>query len=204
MWGSQFKMKTGSNPETALLLKKPEVQERLVEIRDSNEYSTWETVRDKFNTEYDTNISMTAIKNSYNKAMATSIKVSGPAQQHFEGMFEGMSKRLNNVVTVTDDMIKRFNSALETIQESYDLSDLEKAERIMELTPKLDKLNTAVIKQLAFLSSQMSHVTLEQKKMQWDDNRVKNELDRLQPIRLQILEEDGKIAIIDRTLLENK
>lgn len=196
-------MNTGSNVETAILLKKPEVQKKLIQLRDSNEYSTWEAVRNKFNEEYNTEISMNAIKNTYNKAMATSITISGPAQQHFTGMFDSMAKRLNSMVKITDVMVQEFTDALETIKKSNELSDLEKSEVIMELMPKLDKLNTTTIKQLNFLSSQMEQVTIEQKKLIWDDNKLKEEMDRLQPIRLQLLEDEGKIAIIDRSLSNN-
>lgn len=196
-------MNTGSNAETAILLKKPDVQNRLIEIRDSNEYSTWEAVRNKFNEEFKTEISMTAVKKAYNKAMATSITISGPAHQHFDNMFDSMAKRLGSMIKITDVMIQEFNSSLEIIKESNELSDLEKSDIIMELMPKLDKLNTTTIKQLNFLSSQMEQVTIEQKKLVWDDNKLKEEMDKLQPIRLQLLEESGKIAIVDRSLLDN-
>ena len=145
---------------------------------------------------------MTAIKSTYNKAMATSVTVSGPAKQHFSGMFEGMAQRLQNMVVITDSMIDEYKNALHSIRGSMELDDLKKSELIMELMPKLDKLNTSVLKQLNFLTSQLEQVTMEQKKMVWDDNKLKEEMDRLQPIRLEILEDQGKIAIVDRSLLD--
>jgi len=190
--------------ENILLLKKPEVQKKLVELRDSNEYSTWEAVKDKFNEEYNSNVSMSALKNTYNKAIATSVTISGPEKQHFNGMFEGMANRLNNMILITDSMIKEYNKMLNLIRESEEIDDIKKSALIMDLTPKLDKLNNTLMKQLNFLVSQMAQVTIQQQKLIWDDNKLKLEMDKLQPLRLQILEEENKIAIIDRTLLENR
>ena len=191
-----------SNQDTLLLLKKPEVKKRLVELRDSNEYSNWEEIRMKFNQEFESNVSMTAIKNTYNKTMATSITVSGNDTQQFNGLIEGMAKRLNRMQVVTDKMIFQIEKALELFESSDELTDLKKAEMILELAPKIDKMNSSVIKQLNFLNTQLKQITIKQESMVWDDNRVKNEMDKLQPLRLQILEEDGKIAIIDRSLLD--
>lgn len=190
--------------ENVLLLKKPEVQERLVKIRDSTECSTWQDVLTKFNEEYESNVSMTALRTAYNKAQATSITISGPAQQKFGDFFDGMSKRLERIQTTTDLMQKWLEDTIRFYESSCDLSDIERHEKIMELSPKLDKISTTIMKQLNFVSNQMEQVTLEQQKMVWDSNRLKEEMDKLQPIRLQILEDEGEIAIINRGLLLNK
>lgn len=195
-------MNTGSNPDSAILLKKPEVQERLVEIRDSNEHSTWGAVRDEFNKEHNSDVSMSAIKGSYNKTIAMSIKISGPAQQHFSDMFPKMAERLNNITIITDTLADELKNAIHSIRSARDLDPLQKTEAIMELVPRLDKINTSIMKQLTFVSSQMNQITIEQKKSMWDDNKLKIEMDRMQPLRLQILEDEEKIAVIDRSLLE--
>lgn len=188
--------------ESTLLLKKPEVQKKIVELRDSNEYPSWETIRNKFNEEYDSHVSMSALKQSYNKTLATSISVFGPEKDHFKDLYKGMAKRLDRMQVVTDSMVLELEKALNLFQTSCELNDLERADLILELAPKIDKLNTSVIKQLNFLSSQLKQVTISQQGMVYNDEKVKEEMDRLQPIRLQILEENGEIAIINRNLIQ--
>ncbi len=191
----------GNNPETVILLKKPEVQKRLIELRNDNGTSNWEIIRDKFNKEFNSNVSLPTLKNTYNKLMATSITYSGPAKQHFDGLFDGMAERLENMILITDSMIGEYGAILEKIRNSEEINDLKKSELIMELVPKLDKLNTTVMKQLEFLSNQLEQVTVEQKKLVWDDTKLKEEMDRLMPLQLESLEDEGKIAIIDRSIL---
>lgn len=196
-------MNTGNNPETALLIRKPEFKEKVVEIRNNNENTTWDQVREQINKEFTSNISLSAIKKVYNEQMAISVTISGPAQKHFSEFAKGMTNRLSKITTITDVLADEMESLINMIKDNKEVDAFKKGEALLKIIPYADKLTNSFMKQLQFITSQLDQVKIEQKKMIWDETKVHDKVQECFPAMLKLLEDENKIAIIDRTLLDN-
>lgn len=194
-------MNTGSNSDTALLLIKPEAQKRLVELKDSNEYSNWEDIKTVFDKEFDSHVSVSALKVSYNKTIAKSITIYGPKENPLEDLVGGMEIRLKGMMEITDILKGLFKEHIQWLIDAKDLEPIQRMKVIGDTIRQNEGLSNTSMKQLTMVLSQIQQIKVEVKGIQWTEEKVHDEMNRLEPLRLQILEEDGKIAVIDRSLV---
>lgn len=195
-------MKTGTNADTAILLKNPEFQKRLINLYD-NKCAGWKEVREKIEEEFGQKISLSALKNCYNTCIAKSITISGPEKNYLEGAAENMGKRLDVIMSITDEMAIELKKALNKIRENEKLDSQKKIAMTMALINYNDKLTNSFIKQLNFVASQLKQITIKKNEIQWDETKLYEEIQKSVPSLLSMLEEENKIAVIDRSLLEN-
>ena len=146
---------------------------------------------------------MNAIKKVYDEQIATSVTISGPAQKHFAEFAKGMTNRLSKITTITDVLANEMESLIKMIKDNTEVDEFKKGEALMKIIPYADKLTNSFMKQLQFIASQLDQVKIEQKKIQWDESKVHEKITECFPKMLKMLEDENKIAIIDRTLLEN-
>lgn len=196
----------GTNPETYLMLKKPEVIEKLVELRDRGGYSTWDQVKTAFNNEFNAEVSITALKTAYNRAMATSITVSGPKTNALEGLLDGLAQRLENSIKITNILNKELQKSVDWLANCEELDPIQRMNLIANVTKTQESLSKTNIQQSELILSQIQQVSVEQKKMQWDEAKVHEELNKLLPTILKTLEEpdengNQKIVVVDRSIL---
>ena len=199
-------MNTGSNQETALILKKPDAQARLVELRDSNKYSNWQDIKVIFDKEFDAKVSISALRTAYNKAVATSITVSGPKNNPLKKFANSMSTRLDNIMSISDVLATELQKCVEWIKGADELEPVQRMNLLGNVIRTTESLNNSFIKQLNLVASQLEQVNIEQKKIQWDEAKVHEELNKLLPNLLKVLEEpdengNQRIMIIDRSLI---
>lgn len=199
-------MNTGSNPETAVVLKDPKAQERLVELRDSTEYTNWQNLKVKFDEEFNSQVSISALRSAYNKAVATSVMVSGPKDNPLGDLVSGMSIRLKGMMEITDTLNKLFKEEIEWIINAKELEPVQRMDVLSKMVRQHESLNNTTTKQLTLVASQIQQITVESTKIQWSESKVHEELNRLLPSMLKSLEEpddegNQKIIVMDRSLV---
>lgn len=199
-------MKPGYHANTLVLLKDPKAQEKIVELKDSNKYSSWDDIKTKFNEEFDSQVSISAIRNAYNKSIATSITVSGPKHNPLNKLADSMGNRLNNIMSVTDILLEEFEKTIEWLRNAKELEPVQRMDLIGRVARTNESLSNSFVKQIALVASQLEQVKIEQTKIQWSEARVHEELNKLLPNMLKSLEEpddegNQKIMVLDRSLV---
>lgn len=199
-------MNVGTNPVTAVLLKDPKAQERLVELKDSNKYTTWQDIKSKFDEEFDSQVSISALRTAYNKAVATSITISGPRNNPLKKFANSMSTRLDNIMSISDVLAEELQKVIKWLQEAKELEPVQRMNLLASVVRTTESLNNSFIKQLTLVASQLEQVKVEQNKMQWSEAKVHEELNKLLPNMLKSLEEpdengNQRIIVMDRSLV---
>lgn len=199
-------MNTGTNPFTAVILKDPKAQERLVELKDSNKYTNWKDIKSKFDEEFDSQVSISALRSAYNKTVATSIMVSGPKENPLGDLVSGMDTRLRGMMEITDILKKLFEEHIEWLINAKELEPFQRMEAVGNAIKHHERLSNTSMKQLNLVASQIQQVTVESTKIQWSEAKVHEELNKLLPNMLKSLEEpddegNQKIIVMDRSLI---
>ena len=199
-------MNVGSNSDTALLLRKPEVQDRLVELKDSDKYSNWNDIKTKFDKEFNSQVSVSALKTAYNRTIATNITISGPKNNPLKNLTDNMETRMNNIMSMADILAVEFQKTIDWLKDADELEPVQRMNLMGNIIRSYESLSNSFMKQITLVTSQLEQVKIEQTKMQWTEAKVHEELNKLLPNMLKALEEpdengNQKIIVMDRNLL---
>lgn len=199
-------MKAGYHANTLVLLKDPKAQEKIVELKDSNKYSSWDDIKTKFNEEFDSEVSTSAIRNAYNKSIATSITISGPKNNPLNKLADSMGTRLENIMGMADILAEEFQKTIDWLRGADELEPVQRMNLLGNVIRSYESLQNSFIKQITLVASQLEQVKIEQTKIQWSEAKVHEELNKLLPNMLKSLEEpddegNQKIMVLDRSLV---
>lgn len=175
-------------------------------MKDSNKYSNWKDIKTKFDEEFNSQISISALRTAYNKAIATSIIVTGPKKNPLNKLADSMSNRLDNMMGITDLLSEEFQKTIKWLRDAKELEPVQRMNLLGSVIRTNESLTNSVVKQLTLIASQLDQVTVELKKDHWNEAKVHEELNKLLPNMLKSLEEpdengNQRIIVMDRSLV---
>jgi hypothetical protein len=197
----------GDDIQKNIFLKKPEVREKIVQLRDSEEYRGWEDLTDKFNKAFNTDFSISAVRETYNRAIATSVIISGPKDNPLKEFASSMSQRLEGIMAMSDTLKDILAEQITWLKNCKELEPMARLNTLGKVIAQHESINSAMIKQISLVASQLEQVKVEQNKIQWTEDKVHEEISNILPNILRSLEEpdengNQRIVVLDRSLLQ--
>lgn len=163
--------------------------ERLLEVYNDNpNYS--ETAR-RLNEEFNTNITSSGVKNIYMKKMAKVTITNVKSKNFLDDSYDKMTERWNDAWDMVGDLAHQYKKLREA---SRNMEDTERALSILKMTPTIIQITTEMRKQLEFIQSQQSQLTVER------DNQIFSTLQITQSISgiFKRLVKEGYIKILKK------
>ncbi len=190
-------------PQTYKLMQEPEFQERVIELKNSGEYDSWKEISEVIKKEFNQEVSINALINTYRKTNAMAITTEGPAQKNFTHLIDSLKGRFERMVQRTEILSKAFDQLIDELEANPDFSASEKARYKLKLVDDLEKLNKIFIKQMEVVMDEIDKIKIEQSKLIYDEAQIVQKINESLPHLLKDLEDKGKIAIIDYDLVDN-
>lgn len=189
------------SPDSEILMQDPEFQQRVVEIRNSQTLPNWDAVHKQIQEEFNCNIGVVAIKKVYNQSIATGITVEKKAIKHFNHLVDSLKERFERMLNRSKSMEEAWDATIKELDNHTELDPLQKATAKLKLLDSLEKLHKIFTQQFQIVLDEIDKIKVEQKKMIYDDTTIIAKVNELVPNLLDKYESEGKIAIIDRSIL---
>lgn len=190
------------DPESYLIMQKPEFKSRVVELKNSGEYATWKDISLKLKEEFGKEVSESALQGVYKKTLATTITVDTVAQKNFTHLIDTLRERFERMVQRTEVLAQAFDEFLYEIEDNDKMTTIEKATAKLKVLDALEKLQKIFNAQMTTVMDEIDKIKVEQSKMIYDDNMVIRKINESLPLILKDLELKGKVSILDPQLFE--
>lgn len=195
-------MSSGFSPEAHQLLQKPEVQKKIFELKNSDKNLSWREITNIIKKDYGIEVSANAVLRTYRVASAVSITVEKKGAKHFNHLLDSLKERFERMLKRTQILAEAFDSLIDELETNEELNTLEKANAKLKLVDSLEKLNKIFNSQMQIVIEEIDKIKIEQKKLVYDDASIVQKINDTFPVMLQQYEDAGKIAVIDKSILE--
>jgi hypothetical protein len=189
-----MKVKRKTFPKKNTKYQKPEVEERIVVLRD--EGKSWPEIEKIMKVELDEpKFSYPMAQIIYNRALAKTITTEKRAGKKFADYTKELGKMYGKAIRVLDRWINaadKLSEELENAVDSGDIGAIKAYGILLKTAPQMKAISSEIRDYMRFQNEQQEKITIEQKALVWDESQMIDYLDQY----LDKLEKEGKIRWI--------
>lgn len=179
--------------------EKPEVEERVLELREDGK--TWEEVTEIMQVELkEPKMSRNTTQNIYNRAIAKTITTEKRAGKNMKDFSNELAKIQGDAIVVLEGYInaaKHVSEELLKLVEEGDIDAVKAYGIILKTAPQMKAVTSEIRDYIKMHYDQLEKITVEEKALVWSEGQMMDYMDKY----LNQLEKEGKIRWIKPKLV---
>lgn len=188
--------------DTLVTINSPEFVDRLAEIKGSDSGITWVDVSKKVNNEFDLDLSPSRVSDLYNKELSTEVTLNRQANKKLDRFVDSIGKRFESVSKTTDRFHRLIDRTLSALEDCEDLELLERIKDVLDVGRQNEAANRMIMNQIQLVRDEQDKISVTQKKSAYSEDEIKSNVYKQLSKTLRLLSNQGKIKIIDESILE--
>jgi len=174
--------------------EKPEIEERVVELRSDGK--TWGEITDIVSVELDEpNMSNSMARTIHSRAMSKTVTTEKRAGKKFKDYSEELDIMYGSSMSMLSRLVKAGNGMADILEQMIDDGEVDAIKAygiLVKMAPQLKAISSEVRDSVKFAIDQQDKIKIEEKGLIWDESQMLDYMEK----SLKKLEKEGKIRWI--------
>ena len=188
-----------------MMLDDPELRQKIVVLRNEGQGRPWADVTKLINADMDSDYTPALIQGAYENELSIDIQIEGNREKLFSDNIDKVKLRYDRISQTID----KYQTVVDNIvAEASGMDSFEALERVgslLKVGKQVEVIHNMVDKQISLLLAEMEKISIKASKTnkkEMSDTEVMNKIKEYMPVLIKNLEVQGKIRVIDTSLIK--
>ena len=189
-----------------MMLDDPELRQKIVVLRNEGQGRPWADVTKLINAEMDSDYTPALVQGAYENELSLDIQIEGNREKLFSDNIDKVKLRYDRISSTIDKYQDVVDKIVAEAAQMDSFEALERVGSLLKVGKQVEVVHKMVDKQIGLLMSEMEKISIKasnKKSKGLSEADVMGKIKEYMPIMLKNLEVQGKISVIDTSLIKN-